>query len=498
MDLQKRQAQLETAKKEITFCDKTALTKISGEGKFTARERMETLFDNGTFVETASYIKARANEFNTAKVEQYEGVITGYGSIDGRLVFCYSQDISRLNGAFGKAAAEKISLLYDLALKNGAPVVSVFDSSGAKLLEGIDVLDGYGKVMRKSASIKGKLPQISVICGNASGAAAIISSMSDIVIMSHKNASYSVNPVSVLQNDGAGKNAGSAEYASEKGFVCTVCEDETQSLEKVKEFLAYLPSNKLDKNIYLSEDDSANRQADGLEALVSNGKYDMHSVISTIADDGKYLELYAQNGTSMICALISLNGIPCGVVANAPSVNSLIGADGTRKAAEFIQFCNSFSLPVLTLVDCEGFSSTCEAKGGRLVSGASALAFAYASASIPLITLNIGAAYGSAFAVLGSKSVGADIVFALNSAKISVMNPASAINFMWNDRIAAANTPAETKKKLEEEWELNMSSPIIAAQNGYIDDIIDYKETRQRLASALEMLSMKSEFQALK
>lgn len=496
MDLQKRQTLLTDAKKAIAFCDKSVSAKLAAEGKQSARDRLISLFDDGTFVETAAYIKSFANEFGTAKTDQYEGVLTGYGAIDGRLVFAYSQDGSRLNGAFGKAAAKKIASLYDLALKNGTPIVSIFDSAGAKLPEGIDVLDGYGTVLKKASSVKGKLPQISLILGSASGAAAIIASLSDIVIMSEKNGAVSVNPVSVLQNEGL-KEAGSAAFVLEKGFVSLTCPNEAESIEKAKEVLLYLPSNKLDKNIYLSSEDDENRLVDSLESIVTSETYDMHTVISLLADSGKSIELNAEFGKSIITALVSVNGIPTGIVANAPSANRLIGADGVKKAADFILFCNNFSLPILTLVDCDGFSSSCEAKGGRLVSGAAALATAYTSVSVPLVTLNIGAAYGSAFTLLGSKSLGADVVFALPSAKISVLNPASAIQFMWNDKIAAANTPSETKKKLEEEWELTMSSPLLAAEKGYIDDIIEYRETRQRLASALEMLSMKSEFVSL-
>lgn len=489
MDLQKRQKMLEEAKKRITSLNK-APSASKKDGRLSARERMNLIFDEGSFSETGAYIKARGGSFFTSDPDDYEGVICGYGAIDGRLVFAYSEDAFRQNGAFGSAAAEKICALFDMAKKNAAPVISVFDSNGAKLTEGLDVLDGYGKVMKKVSEVKGKLPLLSYICGNTSGMSAVIASMSDIVIMAGKNTTFSLSPVSVLKTNGADEKIGLYEYAAEKGIVTIACETEAQAFEKGKEALYYLPSNKLDKNIYTEVLDNPERETPEIADIVANEGYDMHKVISAVADSGKYLELSEKSGTGIIIAFAVLNGIPCGIVATSGK-NLCFGS--ITKAKNFINLCNSFQTPIITLVDCKGFSYECEAKGARITMAAAELALAYTSANIPLVTVNIGAAYGGIFTMLGSKSIGADIVYALDSAKIAVMNPESGVQFMWNDRLAKG----VSKAQLEKEWKISQSAPLEAARSGYVDDIIGAGLLRKKLLSAVEMLSMKSEFNSL-
>ncbi len=491
MDLQKRSESLEKAKKLLV--DKTAADKLHKAGKYTAYELVSMLVDEGTFVETNAYVKAYANELATANTEEYEGVVCGYGAVDGRLTFVYAQNAARLNGAFSKAAADKIAAVYDMAKKNGAPVISVFDSNGAKLEEGVDVLAGYGKVMKKAASLKGKVPQIAVVAGNTAGAASTIASMADVVVVC-EGASFSQTPASVLVNDGADKKIGSAEYAYNNGVAAIYGKDMQQTFEEVKEVLFYLPSNKLDKNVYTGIEDDPNRMTDEVAAIVASEGYDMHGVINAVADGNKFTELYAAKSKSVITGFMTVNGIVTGVVANNPKEGAMLCTGCMRKASAFIKLCDTFGIGVLTLVDTKGFSTKCEADGGNISFEASRLAESYCSCSVPVVTVNVGEAYGTPFTVLGSKELGADMVIALDSAKIGVLKPGAGVTMMWTEKMLGAKAPIEKRKALEEEWEILMSTPLLAAQSGQVDDIIPAGELRIKVASALEMLSMKNDF----
>lgn len=495
MDLQKRSESLVKAKKSLV--DKTAADKLHKAGKFTAYELIGQFLDEGTFVETNAYVKAYANELGTADTAEYEGVVCGYGAVDGRLTFVYAQNAARLNGAFSKAAAEKIAALYDMAKKNGAPVVSVFDSNGAKVEEGIDVLSGYGKVMKKAAILRGKVPQISVIVGNCAGAAATIASMADLSVMVD-GASYTMSPASVLVSCGSEKNIGDVEYASSKGMVSMTAKTTAEAFASVKDVLSYLPSNRLDTNVYTGIEDDPNRATPEVASVVAGEAYDVHSVISSIADGGKITELNAEKAKAVVTAFVTVNGIVAGVVANNPAAKDAKLCKGCmNKAADFISFCDSFGISVLTLVDTNGFCAECEAKGKNFVAASAKLAESYCRATVPMVTVNVGNAYGSAFTIMGSKELGADMVIALDSAKIGVLKPNAGVAMMWSEKMAGSKSPIEKRKALEEEWELLMSTPILAAQAGQVDDIIPAEELRVKVASALEMLSMKREFASL-
>ncbi len=492
MDLQKRSDMLTKAKKLLS--DKSAREKLHKEGKKSAYELMNLFFDDGTFVETNAYVKAYANEFGNADSESYEGVVCGYGAVDGRLVFAYAFDAARENGAFSKAAAEKIAGLYDLALKNGAPVVSMIDSLGAKVCEGVDVLAGYGKVMKKSAGVAGKIPQISVVLGNAVGASALVAAMADAMVVC-EGATVAQNPVNVLASVGADAGVGSAKYVSEQGYAADYAATPEEAVLSAKTILSYLPSNRLDKNVYAGCEDNANRATPEIAGIVAKDAYDVHGIVSAVADGASYKELGADKAKNLVTTLTFVNGIPCGVVANNPAVkDGKLCAGALRKAANFVKLCDAFGVAVLNLVGTPGFDENCEAKGGRITELAASLAKAYATANVPVVTVNVGASYGTAFALMGSKALGADMVYALDSAKISVLKPDASVVMMWNEKLAGAKAPIEKRKFLEEDWELYMSTPILAANAGQIDDIITADALRARVASALEMLSMKSEF----
>lgn len=492
MDLQKRSDMLAKAKKMLS--DKSAVAELHKNGKQTAYELMNTLFDDGTFSEIGAYVKAYANELGTADPAQYEGVVCGYGAVDGRLVFAYAQDASRAGGTFSKAAAGKITSLYDLALKNGAPVVALLDSRGAVVTDGVEVLAGYGAVMSKSASVKGKIPQLALVLGTAVGASAVIASMADVTLACD-NASFSVTPANVLAAAGAANKAGSAEYAYAEGYLADIAATPEALLASAKAILSYLPSNKLDRNVYAGAEDDANRATPEIASITAKNDYDVHDVLASIADGGTYKELTAGKAKALVTAFAFINGLPCGIIANNPKENAgKLTAGELRKATQFASLCNAFALPIINLVGTNGFDEHCEGHGGRVPELAAGLALAYAKAETPIITLYLGDAYGTALTLMGSKALGADLVYALDSAKLGVLKPSSSVALMWSDRLAGSKTPLEKRKSLEEDWELYNTTPLLAAASGQVDDIIPAELLRAKLASALEMLSMKSEF----
>ena len=496
MDLQKRNDSLVKAKKALS--DRTYVEKLHKDGKFSAYELIGQLFDEGTFVETNAYVKAYANELATSNTAEYEGVVCGYGAIDGRLTFVYAQNAARLNGAFSKAAADKIASLYDMAKKNGAPVVSIFDSNGAKLDEGIDVLAGYGLVMKKASLLRGKVPQIAVVCGNCAGASATVASLSDLVVMT-KNATFSETPVNVLVDNGANKNIGSLEYVSKaKNKIDLFAENTADAFEKVKDILSYLPSNRLDKNVYTGIEDDPNRATSEIAGIVNSEDYDVHDVIKSLADGGVFAEINETRSKSVVTAFTTINGIVTGVVATNPKHHEgMLCTRAMRKAQSFLNLCNTFGISVLTLVDTNGFNPKCEAEGGDIAGESAALAEAYCNLTVPSVTVNVGKAYGTALTVMGSKSLGVDMVIALDSAKMGVVKPGAGVAMMWTEKMLGAKAPIEKRKALEEEWELLVSTPLLAAQSGQVDDIVTADELRAKVASALEMLSMKNEFASL-
>ncbi len=489
MDAQKRADMLNEAKKSVLRADNSAVEALHKSGKLSARERMNILFDENTFSETAAFVKSNPMTFENPKGGELEGIITGYGSINGRLVFAYSFDMARTLGSFGKAAAKKIVNLLENARKNGAPVVAVFDSAGARLTEGVEVLSAYGEVLKKTASLKGSVPLVSVICGNTSGLTAAIAAMSDITVMEKKNGSYSFAPASVLNSDAKTKDAGKSSCASANGLTAFICEGEEAAFAAVREVLEYLPSNRLDNNIYLEISDDPNRLTPELETAANAADYDAKAVAAVLADGAKLLEVYAGIGKNVFTAFGSVGGVPCGII----SVGGRLCETCMNKATEFISLCDAYSIPVLTLVNSEGMSDECEAKGGKVAKAASDLAYSYACTSSAKVTLITGNAIGAAFTVLGSKAVGADVAYALPSAKISVMEAERAVQFMWGDKLAASKN-LEKRGELSEAWETVCASPIGAANTGDIDDVVDYAMARRKVASALEMLSMKKDF----
>lgn len=461
-----------------------------------AYEQVRALFDPSTFVELGAYTKRITTEFDSKgdASSEFEGVITGYGAIDGRLVFAFFQDPSRMKGALGAAHAKKICHLYDMALKNGAPVIGLFASAGAKIAEGIDALSGYGAIMKAVSRASGVIPQIAVLGGVCAGCAATIATMFDFVIGATDCAKLYVNAPYAAKCETGDNTIGSIPYAYENGLVTFAEENIGAALARAKQLLNYLPSNNQEGTVYALPSDDENRQNGALEALLASNSYTAQDLLAQLSDCGQYLELQGGYGKSLVTALCQLGGMVVGVCASNRAVH-----DGrlcpacAQKAARFISLCDALRIPVLTLVDSDGLCTAPEAESAPFATALAKLAGAYASSQNAKVTVIVGHSYGAVSALLGAKSLGADVVFALDCAKISIMAPEAAVEFLYADKIKAADDSAAQKDALLADWNTYNASPLAAARSGDVDDIIDYAEFRARICAAFEMLSAKSD-----
>lgn len=432
-------------------------------------QKLAALFDAGTFVETGAYVKRENGDLT--------GVVCGYGAIGGKLVYAFAQDSDRKKGAFDALQADKIAALYSMAIKNGAPIVGMFDSAGAVVCDGASALSAYGRLLKVVSDASGVIPQIALISGVCAGMAATVAAMFDVVITIKDRSRMFVNAPFLV-----GKEIGSAEYAAEKGIASAVCEDEADAFGKIATLIDLLPANNVEGVVAEEIVDDVNRTV-ALEGLY--GK----PLVEALADAGRFLEIGEGYAEQVLTGLARFGGVTCGIVAsNKEQCGGTLTADGAKKAAKMISFCDGFSIPVVTLVDSVGIEVSAEAEGNALAAQLGKLAMAYASADTAKITVVLGKAYGAAFSLLGSKALGADLVYALPMAEISVMDPAAAVAFLWNDRI----TESISRASLEDEWKTTEASPEAAARDGSIDDVIPALELRQRICSAVYMLMMKN------
>ena len=438
-----------------------ASAELEKAGKLTARARMDVIFDEGTFAEVGAFI---------GDGEEFCPVVTGYGAVDGMLVFAFSQDYSRLHGAMGKAHAKKICKIIEMALEVNAPVIGVFDSAGAKIDEGSDALNACGEVISSLAFSKGMIPTIAVIAGPCGGAGAVAASLCDVIIVAEKTGSLYMVPSSMLED----KTLGKPEKLAETGVSAITAEDDASACLAARAICRYFTPEMITT-------DDGNRAFDS--SVFENPKYDVHSVIGSLFDAGSFTELFAKRAPQMTVGLASMNGRVCGVIANNPSFQDGKMCPGAcEKAVKLIKLCRTIDVPVVTLVDGVGVGTTDKIEIGGVAGKLAELAMAY-SASARKVTVITGEAYGTAYSVLGSKALGADFVLALDRAKISPMNPVSAVEFLGEvydeskvDEIAA-------------KWADENASPLEAAKKGYVDDIIEASELRARVASALEMFA---------
>lgn len=436
-----------------------------------AGDIINTLFDRDTFAELGTFMKHDDGQF--------EPVITGYGAVDDRLVYAFVEDGSREKGAFGEGAARKILSLLDLAKKNRAPLVGVFDSTGAKITEGVGALAGYGSVIRGLNDIKNYIPRIAVINGICSGAMAVAARMFDIVITVKDKAEIFVNPPFLT----GGKNDPVLT-----GLADMTADNIQDAFEKVKALLNILTVSWQE---FSAPQDDLNRLTPEIEEIVKSQNYDVKDVIKIIADSNEFIELGDKYSPSLVTGFIRLNGAAAGIVANNPAAESgILSAAAAAKATAFIGLCTGLGVSLLTFVDTPGYDYAKASEDAPYAAVLASLSSAYASCGTTRVTVVLGRAYGSAFTIMGSKSLGTDIAFALESADISIMPPESAVQFLYNDKIKEALDPVSARAAFLLEYK-QVSSPLSAARKGDIDDIILYGELRQRVISAFEMLAFK-------
>lgn len=474
-----------------------AIKKIHADGKFTARERIEKLLDTNSFVEVGAFVKQRATDFNlNVKEAPADGVVTGYGAIEGRLVYVYSQDVTVISGALGEMHAKKIAAIYDMALKMGAPVIALIDSAGLRLQEATDALEGFGELFLKQSMASGVIPQITAILGSCGGGTAVIPSLSDFSFMTTSNSSLFVNSPNALDDKSATfDNFTSANFHAENtGIVDFVCETEEECITNMRMLVDMLPSNNFeDSPVYESKDD-INRVSTELNNAVTDS-VDAKTVITSIADMNEVVEIKANYAKEIVTSFARLNGITVGFVGNQTINNDAkLTIVGCQKVLSFIKFCDAFNIPVVTITDIAGFDASVQAEKAGISKYVAQMTYTFASATVPKVNVIVNRAYGSAYIAQNSKSIGADFVYAWPTAQISVMDAASAVKIIYADEIAASAVANEVIAEKTNEFAANQSSPYAAASRGYIDDVIEPAATRKRLIAAIEMLYTKREF----
>lgn len=490
-DLTNRRAQLELGGGE------PAVKKIHEDGKLTARERIDNLLDTHTFVEVGAFVRQRATDFNLGdKDAPADGVVTGYGAIDGNLVYVYSQDSTVFGGALGEMHAKKIVAIYDMAIKMGAPIIALIDSAGLRLQEATDALEGFGSIFLKQAMASGVIPQITAILGNCGGGASIIPSLSDFTFMTSKNTRLFVNSPNALDDKSASfESYASADFhAKNTGIVDFICDTEMQCLASIRFLINILPANNSENSPTFEPLDDINREDAGLISFVNTG-VDMRSMIVMIADLNEIVEVKTAFAKEVVTAFIRLHGVTVGIMGNHSLDNDgKLTSAGCEKIASFVKFCDAFNIPVVTLTDITGFTASVLEEKAGISKAIASMTYAFASATIPKIDVIVNRAFGSAYVAFNSKHIGADFVYAWPNAIISVMDAPSAVKIMYADEISASMVADEFIKDKANEFENNQASPYQAASRGYIDDVIAPAATRKRIIAALEMLYSKRAF----
>ncbi len=470
-------------------------------GKLTARERLDILLDPGSFVEIDAFVTHRATEFGLDRQHFLgDGVVTGHGTVDGRLVFVFSQDFTVFGGSLSEAYAEKICKVMDLAMKVGAPVIGLNDSGGARIQEGVASLGGYAEIFLRNVLASGVVPQISVILGPCAGGAVYSPAMTDFTIMVEGTSYMFVTGPNVVravthEEVDAESLGGAGVHTGRSGVAHLAARDEAEAMDHVRRLLAHLPQNNLADPPMVPTSDPHDRMDTALDDVVpdeSAKPYDMHDVLRRVIDDGEFFELQPAWAGNILIGYARLGGRPVGIVAQQPSV--LAGAldiDASVKAARFVRTCDAFNVPIVTFVDVPGFLPGVAQEHGGIIKHGAKLLYAYCEATVPKVTVITRKAYGGAYDVMSSKHIRGDMNFAWPTAEIAVMGAEGAVNIIFKDAIAGADDATAEHKRLVAEYETEFSNPYVAAARGYIDEVILPRETRPRLIRALEVLENK-------
>ncbi|MFN3384206.1 MAG: carboxyl transferase domain-containing protein [Archaeoglobaceae archaeon] len=474
------------------------------QGKLTARERIELLLDTGSFVEINQFVEKRNTDFGLDKMDlPADGVITGYGTVDGRPVAVFAQDFTVMGGSLGEMHGFKIAYLLDFAMKVGIPVVGLNDSGGARIQEGVDALKGYGDIFYRNTLASGVIPQISVILGPCAGGAVYSPAIGDFIVMTKNPNCYMfiTGPAVVKAVTGEDVSAfelgGWEAHAMKSGNCHLVAENDEDAMKLVRKLLSYLPLNNMEDPPRIQSNDSPSRLTPEIyEVLPEDPQkpYDMQAIINAVVDNNEFFEIHKYYAPNAIVGFARIDGYSVGIVANNPAhLAGCLDIDSSDKIARFVRFCDCFNIPIITFVDVPGYLPGVEQEYGGIIRHGAKILFAYSEATVPMITLIVRKAYGGAYLAMGSKHLGADIVFAYPNAEIAVMGPEGAAEIVFRKEISSAKDPKTMKEAKIKEYREKFANPYRAAARGYIDDVIDPKYTRVKVISALRILESKRE-----
>lgn len=479
------------------------VAKQHARGKKTARERIDLLLDAGTFREVDALAKHRCVDFGMDKNRiPGDGVVTGWGYIEGRPVYVFSQDFTVYGGALGQVFAEKICKIMDMAMKVGAPVIGLNDSGGARIQEGVVSLGGYAEIFYRNVQASGVVPQISAIMGPCAGGAVYSPAMTDFILMVEDTSHMFITGPGVVKaatgEDVSFEELGGAHtHATQSGVAQLTAPTDEAAMERIRALLSYLPSNNVEDPPIIPCDDPYDRQDESLDGIIpdsANVPYDMKEVLRAVVDHGEFFEVQPEWATNIVIGFARLGGMPVGMVANQPAVMAgCLDISASEKAARFIRTCNAFNVPLVTFIDVPGYLPGVEQEHGGIIKHGAKILFAYCEANVPKLAVITRKAYGGAYTVMSSKHIRSDLNLAWPSAEIAVMGPDGAVGIVFRKELAAAEDPVARNKELVDEYREKFASPYIAAERGYVDDVIEPHETRPRLIEALRLLWSKNE-----
>jgi len=470
-------------------------------GKLTARERINKLLDSGSFTEIDAFVKHRCDNFGMEKTETPgEGVVTGYGTIDGRVVFVYAQDFTVLGGSLGEMHAAKICKAQEMALKMGAPIIGINDSGGARIQEGVDALGGYGKIFYNNTISSGVIPQISVIMGPCAGGAVYSPAITDFIFMVEKTSQMFITGPQVIktvtgEEVTSEQLGGAMTHNTISGNAHFVDSSEEDTILRIKKLLSFLPSNNMEEAPYLEMGDQFDRIEDRLNEIVPedpNRPYDMKEIIQILADNGDFFEVQPYFAKNIITGFMRMGGRSIGVIANQPKeMAGCLDINASDKAGRFIRTCDAFNIPILNLIDVPGFLPGTNQEYGGIIRHGAKMLYAYSEATVPVVSMITRKAYGGSYLAMCSKELGADMVLAWPNSEIAVMGPNGAANIIFKKDIANAENQAEKREEKIQEYRDTVANPYVAASRGYVDDVIEPSVSRKRIISAFDMLETK-------
>jgi acetyl-CoA carboxylase carboxyltransferase component len=472
------------------------------KGKLTARERIDYLLDEGTFQELDMLARHRATTAGLDSRPYTDGVVTGFGTIDGRRVCIFSQDFTVFGGALGEVFAEKIHKVMDLASSIGVPMIGLNDGAGARIQEGVVSLNSYGGIFHRNVLASGVIPQVSVILGPCAGGAVYSPAMTDFIFMVREHSHMFITGPDVVKTV-TGEDVtleqlgGAMSHATKSGVATFVSSDEKECLDDVRYLLSFLPSNNLEEPPRVDSEDDPLRPTPELTSLMPaspNQPYDMKKVITAVSDDGEFFEYFPHWAMNLVCGFGRINGYVVGIVGNQPQVLAgVLDIDSSEKGARFVRTCDSFNIPLVTFVDVPGFMPGTDQEYGGIIRHGAKLLYAYCEATVPRIQIITRKAYGGAYVVMNSKSIGCDLAYAWPSAELAVMGPQGAVEILYRRELAQAADPVARRSELVDEYTERYANPYLAAERGFVDDVIDPAETRAVLSRSLDLLRSKRE-----